>query len=289
MELVRETLGNFFAYDSRFANSLIPLLKNPGQLSLDYIAGKKASHIHPMRLYLAISFILFLLISIANRKAEYSKVPQRAPVADKAEKESASAGSTLEIDEETIKKAKESRMSMFVLFFTDIKRNGTKNYSEATARYNLEESMVNRIIFEKAFKLATLNVSKFAAVLSEKMPIIVFMFLPFFVILLNILHLKKDILYIEHLIFAFHVQSALFLISIVGTVVGLFYAKGGAVIGNVTLLFIFPIYLYLALKKFYGYPTHLKAILMFFVINLTYGIAAWVTMIVGILATLIFY
>jgi hypothetical protein len=64
LDMIREILGDFFAYDSRLANSIIPLVKKPGQLALDYIAGKRASHIHPIRLLLLISFVFFLLSSL---------------------------------------------------------------------------------------------------------------------------------------------------------------------------------------------------------------------------------
>lgn len=292
MDMVRETLGNFLAYDSRFSNSFVPLLKNPGQLSLDYIAGERASHIHPMRLYLVTSFVLFFLTSISNWETRYSEAPRCSLPGEAADMENAPAYSTsgaLEIDETTIKKARESHVNMFLLFFADIERNDTKNYTEAAARYNLEESKIDRFIFKKAFGYSTLSFDRFGTYLHKKVPIIAFIFLPFFVVFLNILHLKKDILYIEHLVFAFHVQSALFLMLIASTLVGLFYAKGEGVIGNAAFFLIFPAYLYLALKRFYGYPSHIKAILMFVVINFTYAIAALLTFVVGVLFTLILY
>jgi hypothetical protein len=58
--------GDLFVWDSRFWRTLIALLIKPGFLTAEYIAGRKARYMPPLRLYLVISFFMFLLLSLQS-------------------------------------------------------------------------------------------------------------------------------------------------------------------------------------------------------------------------------
>lgn len=59
--------SGFLSYDSRFWRTFIPLLINPGEVSIKYIAGKRARFVNPFRLYLNVSIIFFLILGFSNR------------------------------------------------------------------------------------------------------------------------------------------------------------------------------------------------------------------------------
>ncbi|MEO8150148.1 MAG: DUF3667 domain-containing protein [Bacteroidia bacterium] len=59
--IVRHFLDDITHFDSKFFKSLVPLLFKPGFLTKEYIAGRRASYLHPIRSYLFLSFIYFLL------------------------------------------------------------------------------------------------------------------------------------------------------------------------------------------------------------------------------------
>lgn len=61
-ELVYEFFSDFTHWDSRFIKTILPLLLNPGKISIEYINGKRKSQFHPIRLYIFSSFVYFLLI-----------------------------------------------------------------------------------------------------------------------------------------------------------------------------------------------------------------------------------
>ena len=65
-ELVGELLGDFVRLDSRVWRTFVCLLFRPGFLSAEFMAGRKARYLPPLRLYLIISFILFLVLSLAS-------------------------------------------------------------------------------------------------------------------------------------------------------------------------------------------------------------------------------
>lgn len=54
-----EVMGNVFSYDNKLWRSLLLLLFKPGYLSKAFVAGKRASHIHPLRMFLFLGVAVF--------------------------------------------------------------------------------------------------------------------------------------------------------------------------------------------------------------------------------------
>ncbi len=63
-ELLRDLFGDVFELDSRLWRSLMPLLFKPGHLTLEYLEGRRVRYMPPFRMYLVISVLFFLLISL---------------------------------------------------------------------------------------------------------------------------------------------------------------------------------------------------------------------------------
>jgi len=59
-------LGDYFTFDSKIFRSLIPLVFKPGFLSTEYLIGKRVSYIPPLRLYIFISIIFFIVFKLSN-------------------------------------------------------------------------------------------------------------------------------------------------------------------------------------------------------------------------------
>lgn len=62
--LVKEFISDNFNFDTRLAVTLRYLLFRPGFLAQEFALGKRASYVPPIRLYLFISFVYFLLVSL---------------------------------------------------------------------------------------------------------------------------------------------------------------------------------------------------------------------------------
>lgn len=60
-ELISEAFGDLFEIDSRLWQTLIPLIMRPGQLTRDYLRGRRARYMPPFRSYLVLSLIFFLV------------------------------------------------------------------------------------------------------------------------------------------------------------------------------------------------------------------------------------
>ena len=62
-EAISDVVGEFISFDSRLYVTLKPLLTRPGFLTCEYLRGKRAAFIAPLRLYLMMSAVHFLLFS----------------------------------------------------------------------------------------------------------------------------------------------------------------------------------------------------------------------------------
>jgi hypothetical protein len=60
-EMVGDTWAELSGYDGRFARTFILLLRRPGALTLEFLAGRRVRFIAPLRLYLVASLVYFLL------------------------------------------------------------------------------------------------------------------------------------------------------------------------------------------------------------------------------------
>ena len=63
LDAAGEVVGDVFDLDSRFWKTLFFLLFRPGYLSAEFMAGRRARYLPPLRLYLVISFVIFLVMS----------------------------------------------------------------------------------------------------------------------------------------------------------------------------------------------------------------------------------
>lgn len=75
-DFITHSIGHYFHFDAKFWKTLLPLLTKPGQVTLDYLAGKRARYIHPVSLYIFVSIVYFLIVPHALKEKESErKVP----------------------------------------------------------------------------------------------------------------------------------------------------------------------------------------------------------------------
>lgn len=60
--VMNHAISDYFHFDHQFFNTLKPLLLQPGKLTLEYMAGRRMQYLHPIKMYIFISLIFFLLL-----------------------------------------------------------------------------------------------------------------------------------------------------------------------------------------------------------------------------------
>ena len=59
-----EYLQNFVTLEGRLWRSLWLLASQPGQLTLEFLVGRRRRYVRPIPLYLSLSFLLFVLLAL---------------------------------------------------------------------------------------------------------------------------------------------------------------------------------------------------------------------------------
>jgi len=96
----------------------------------------------------------------------------------------------------------------------------------------------------------------------SRISVALFFLLPLFTMIVSLLYIRRKFNYTENLVFVFHVQTFFFLLLLIFMIVNRIADSN---IGIVIFLVTFMIYLYLAMRKFYGqgwFKTLLKYILL---------------------------
>jgi hypothetical protein len=71
---VQHFLNDYFTFDSKIVRSFKPLLFNPGFLTSEFLAGRRVRYIPPLRMYLFISIVFFLMLSLQATDLETPNV-----------------------------------------------------------------------------------------------------------------------------------------------------------------------------------------------------------------------
>ncbi len=64
-EFVHEFVLHYFAAEGRLWRTLGALVLHPGRLTIEYLRGRKLAYVLPLRLYLTVSVVFFLLLKLA--------------------------------------------------------------------------------------------------------------------------------------------------------------------------------------------------------------------------------
>lgn len=59
---ISHSIFHYFHFDNKFFHTLVPLLTKPGQVTLDYLSGKRARYINPVSMYIFVSIVYFLVV-----------------------------------------------------------------------------------------------------------------------------------------------------------------------------------------------------------------------------------
>src|SRR5476651_968894 len=65
--MMTHAISDYFHFDDQFFNTLKPLLFKPGKLTNEYMAGKRVRYLHPVKMYIFISLIFFILLFSAGK------------------------------------------------------------------------------------------------------------------------------------------------------------------------------------------------------------------------------
>jgi hypothetical protein len=231
-DVAGEALEDVTDLDSRLWRTLKGLLFRPGSVTADYINGRRARYVPPIRLYLVVSFAVFLVFSMT----------EGGPVVDPG----------VEIDPALLE---ERGKGVFIPRTNEEGEQEILTPREYLEAEGLEDDIADmppwfRALVERMVTNAERmqgDPTAFTEGLSRRLPQMMFFLLPVFALLLWLFYLRSPHHYLQHLIFSVHYHTVAFLLFLVMWPVNMLLP--GDYGGIVTLVLL--IYLPLALRRAY--------------------------------------
>lgn len=294
--------GDFFSFDTRFFRTFLALLVKPGFLTKQYFLGKRVKYAPPFRIFIFVSFVLFLLLQIYTNKGLTTVLDSdfstdklgidstSMVVADSVLKEAKAGLDSTElaatdslfnkigIDIDSIK-TEDINLGIDLETFRDTKdlRQGLNKIAGVLEqKLEKEEDPKLQAKFREYIKLCRAPEQAVARIL-EYMSWAFFLLLPIFALILKLVYIRRKQNYMRHLVFSIHIHS--FVFFVLSVVVGLYMVFTGDIKIFTTLLVLsIPVYFMIALKKFYG-QSFGKVFLKFLTVSFLYNTIFWVVVI----------
>lgn len=282
--MIVHAIADYFHFDSKFTNTMKPLLIQPGILTREYINGKRASFLHPVKLYIFISILFFIFV--------FSSDSDSTRVIDK------NLDKTEKVTDRALKNDSLLRVSLAKpaqLNPADIHPTDT-TYEAYVNRTNLLKKEDQPGIIEKLNNKAKINykgkdkVKVFAANLVKNTPKMMFVLLPLFAFFLYLFHASKTRYYFEDLIYSFHVHALIFLTLLISkTVIYLFgfFINVENLVGFIVWIYL-TWYIYRSMRVFYG-ESRWKTIIKMFLLSVLYMLLLGICATVMAILTILFF
>jgi hypothetical protein len=242
-----EYFQNFVSLEGRLWRSLWLLLVRPGQLTLEFIAGRRRRYVRPIPLYLTLSFLVFLLLNFSSSDSLMQlDGPEAAPTG--VEAVVLHAKPPREISQPHIAArptiGDQSELQGLVTLLDQLpgwlKPVGQRYYISVQRLHDDPQRGVERLV----------------SVVMAKLPYAIFVLVPVFAVITRLLYWRRDRAYSEHFLFALHLHAFVFL-----TLIAAFWL--GADLAAPLLFLCWLVYLALALRRVFGgrwWPQVLRAL-----------------------------
>lgn len=277
--LAGEALDGVFSLDSRTVNTLIPLLFKPGRLTTDFFEGRRARYLPPVRLYLIISFLFFIVMPLASSLSD----TQSIVIDDQTFIEDSVTASVKDTDKEATENATTDETALPAEAADDIEAMIELPGLTAEENKQLSERFQRQV--EKIQDLLKDDPGGLMREVMDVSSAIMFFMLPLFAIFLKIFYLGSGFYYAEHLLLAIHNHCFVYINLLAIMVFQTLESTAFNIVAEpllTGLLIWLPVYIFLSMKHAYGqglFVTTLKFCLL--------GISYFVLTLIGLVTALL--
>lgn len=211
--LVTHFFEDLTHYEGKFWGTIRFLFFKPAFLTKQFLQGKRNAYLPPVRLYIFVSFITFLLSNFLPSPPDLNALDKQL----NHDEHNRSDGKVMVISHDTTGLTFKSGEAFYLS--TEFINNRALD-SARTARKNtvLQMSYFEYLYHKKAIEFKKHNYSgkqvlaKFTAALSKNFPKALFIYMPLFALLLRIFHTNNKWMYFDHGIFTLHYFSFMLLL-----------------------------------------------------------------------------
>ncbi len=210
--------------ESKSWRTLRTLVRRPGQLSVDFAAGRRVGQVPPLRFYIFVSFLFFLVLTL------------RMGGGGGAEKQEGN----------------------FSFSYGSINSDELRGLDAAAVHRlmvsrGLAESAFNRYVLLQMSRIASAGQAQFFHSMLKLFSYALFALLPLFALWLHLLYRKRRPYYVFQLVFALHFHAAVFLLLTAVLLAWMLPLPDWLAVVPLLLAPTAPaVYLFLALRRFSG-------------------------------------
>ncbi|WP_448700205.1 DUF3667 domain-containing protein [Mucilaginibacter sp. AW1-3] len=307
--LMVHAVGDYFHFDEKFFHTLKPLLFQPGKLTVDYMAGKRTQYLHPIRMYIFISLVYFILLF--SNSSEEKRVEQKHATTEHvldsvdraindysgltpAQKEAMKQNTSRFNINKKIKANDKNAASLGPFGSIVFDNDSNSTYAQYLQKQqklpaDKRDDFMDRYLNKKYYEWKDKGLSPNEAIVEgfrHNFPKMMFLLLPLFAWFLKIAFRKNHKYYVEHLIYSFHLHCFVFLFATLIMLVQMILPHSWHSISEIIGLLSFITvlwYIYRSLRTIYQ-RTRFRTITKMIGISIAY----WVSFILCVIILLIF-
>jgi hypothetical protein len=237
--MMNHAISDYFHFDHQFFHTLKPLLFKPGYLTNEYMAGRRVQYLHPIKMYIFISVVYFLLYFKTGHEIvkvnETNEDPVKTQKSIDSTKKAIAAnkyipGSVKKQIENDLDKGKPGKKNETLKVKRVDYEKGPNSWfhplTEDTsyAQYLINQKKLtddeqdgflerqwNKKVFDYRQKYGNQAREVFTEDIQHNTPKMMFLLLPLFALILKVSFWRNKKFYVEHLIYSFHFHCFLFL------------------------------------------------------------------------------
>ena len=227
--VIADVAESFLNWDSKFIQTIGLLVRRPGWLTNQFVAGKRTRYLHPLRLYLLVSIAFFLAARLLpvgtpdlrekeltpEKRAEVEEVIKNAPnIPDDVRAEVRKA-----LEEKAATPAPSATESAKAPASSGASKPAREKpkliiFDDPTKPRTPFQEWMNQQVKAKLGEDGT-RLKFFIETLRSHIPTMMLFCIPLFAFVLKILYLRQGRFYIEHLVYALHIHSFFYLAVLV--------------------------------------------------------------------------
>jgi hypothetical protein len=230
---IMEVIEGYFHFDTKILRTFQDMVLKPGLITKNYNLGKRARYVPPIKFYIFVSFIFFVILSF-----------QRTDI-NVADSNTDSTGLKISINSfnEVANPADLKRLAAYPELTTKV----IDHYLDSIG---IKTTWYNHSIYQNVVKSYTghLTQEEFQHKIRKTLSYLMFLLMPLIAFYLYILHKRSKKYYSEHLIFSIHLHSLAFMVLIFWLLIKSYLSSEWFLIFVIPGLFLYTIF---ALKTVY--------------------------------------
>ena len=258
-EFIADAADALVHLDGKSVRTLVPLMTKPGQLSVDYLAGKRASMVAPLRLYLYVSFFFFVLLGTSSQHGATKLVFTEASSAP-ASATTHRVGWAVAAGSQPA--SNESEVASLSAEADEIERRHANKHGPRGWLVRQFVAGLRKLAADPERVKAQI-MTDFVRVL----PKVIFALVPLFALILFALFRRSRPYYVEHLIVALHFHAFIFALLCLNVTISMIH--NSPAFDTITALIVFA-YAFIAFRRVYG-RTFLKTLWRWWLAGALYG------------------